>query len=62
MNDQFTERAQDKERKEKIPQVRYTSASEGPANCKRAPAPKNSPVPMEPPMAIIYTWRLLMLF
>ena len=49
------------------PLVRYTykmcirdrtSASAGPAICSRAPAPKNKPVPIAPPMAIICTWRL----
>ncbi|SHU52010.1 Uncharacterised protein [Mycobacteroides abscessus subsp. abscessus] len=39
------------------PQIAYTTNSPGPALCRRPPAPMNRPVPMAPPMPIIWTWR-----
>ena len=40
----------------------WIMASDGPAACSRAPAPRNRPEPMAPPMAIICTCRLLSAF
>nr|VXZ84225.1 Uncharacterised protein [Klebsiella pneumoniae] len=53
MEDQFAEGAKNKEGEDAADQIDRASA--GPAICKRAPAPRNKPVPIAPPMAIICT-------
>jgi hypothetical protein len=44
-------------KKAKTPQMAKTIASAGPADARRPPAPRNSPVPIAPPMAIICSCR-----
>ena len=39
------------------PHAAYAMAREGPALARRPPAPRNRPVPMAPPIAIIVMWR-----
>ena len=41
-------------KKTKTPQKAYTRNRPGPAECRRLPAPMNKPVPMAPPIAIIW--------
>jgi hypothetical protein len=40
-------------KKQKIPTIRYDKIIEGPALRIALPEPRNNPVPMAPPMAII---------
>ena len=45
-------------KKAKIPTIKYERMIAGPACLIASPEPKNSPVPIAPPIAIIITWRL----
>lgn len=46
-------------KKAATPQMAYERIRPGPAWASLPPAPRNSPTPMAPPIAIIRTWRLL---
>ncbi len=55
VQDEFAEGAEDEEGEEAADGVDEDEA--GPLEARRPPAPMNSPVPMAPPIAIIWIWR-----